>query len=46
MGYTILGKVDTLEEFEKLKSKKEPEFTIKAKFYRRNPPFSIVQMEY
>ena len=30
MGYTILGKVDTLEEFEKLKSKKEPEFTIKV----------------
>lgn len=29
MGYTIFGKVDTLEEFEKLKSKKEPEFTMK-----------------
>ena len=32
MGYTIFGKVDALEEFEKLKSKKEPEFTIRTFF--------------
>ena len=42
MGYTIFGKVDTLEEFEKLKSKKEPEFTIKVEPFSWNDNFSEV----
>ena len=45
MGYTILGKVDTLEEFEKLKSKKEPEFTIKVEPFSWNDNFSEVALE-
>ena len=45
MGYTIFGKVDTLEEFEKLKSKKEPEFTIKEEPFSWNDNFSEVALE-
>ena len=45
MGYTIFGKVDTLEEFEKLKSKKEPEFTIKVEPFSWNDNFSEVALE-
>ena len=45
MGYTILGKVDTLEEFEKLKRKKEPEFTIKVEPFSWNGNFSEVALE-
>ena len=45
MGYTILGKVDTLEEFEKLKSKKEPEFAIKVEPFSWNDNFSEVALE-
>ena len=45
MGYTILGKVDTLEEFEKLKSKKEPEFTLKSEAFSWNDNFSEVALE-
>ena len=45
MGYTIFGKVDALEEFEKLKSKKEPEFTIKEEPYSWNDNFSEVALE-
>ena len=45
MGYTILGKVDTLEEFEKLKSKKEPEFTIKEEPFSFYDNFSEVALE-
>jgi hypothetical protein len=45
MGYTIFGKVDTLEEFEKLKSVKEPEFTIKAEPFSWNDNFSEIALE-
>ena len=45
MGYTIFGKVDALEEFEKLKSKKEPEFTIKEEHFSWNDNFSEVALE-
>lgn len=45
MGYTILGKVDTLEEFEKLKRKKEPEFTIKEVPFTWNDNFSEIALE-
>ena len=45
MGYTILGKVDTLEEFEKLKSKKEPEFTIKVEPFSWNDNLSEIALE-
>ena len=45
MGYTIFGKVDTLEEFEKLKSKKELEFTIKVEPFSWNDNFSEVALE-
>ena len=45
MGYTILGKVDTLEEFEKLKSKKEPEFTIKTEPFSWNDNLSEIALE-
>ena len=45
MGYTILGKVDTLEEFEKLNSKKEPEFIIKDEPFSWNDNFSEVALE-
>ena len=45
MGYTIFGKVDTLEEFEKLKSKKEPKFTIKEEPFSWNDNFSEVALE-
>ena len=44
-GYTIFGKVDTLEEFEKLKSKKEPEFIIKVEPFSWNDNFSEVALE-
>lgn len=45
MGYTIFGKVDTLEEFEKLKSKKEPEFTIKEEPFSWNDNLSEIALE-
>ena len=45
MGYTIFGKVDTLEEFEKLKNKKESEFTIKVEPFSWNDNFSEVALE-
>ena len=45
MGYTIFGKVDTLEEFEKLKSKKEPEFTIKVEPFSWNDNLSEIALE-
>ena len=45
MGYTILGKVDTLEEFEKLKSKKEPEFTLKSEPFSWNDNLSEIALE-
>ena len=45
MWYTIFGKVDTFEEFEKLKSKKEPEFTIKEEPFSWNDNFSEVALE-
>lgn len=45
MGYTIFGKVDTLEEFEKLKSKKEPEFTIKVEPFSWNENLSEIALE-
>ena len=45
MGYTISGKVDTLEEFEKLKSKKEPEFTIKVEPFSWNDNLSEIALE-
>ena len=45
MGYTIFGKVDTLEEFEKLKCKKEPEFTTKVEHFSWNDNFSEVALE-
>lgn len=45
MGYTIFGKVDTLEEFEKLKSKKEPEFTLKSEPFSWNDNLSEIALE-
>lgn len=45
MGYTILGKVDTLEEFEKLRNRKEPEFALKAEPFSWNDNFSEVALE-
>ena len=45
MGYTIFGKVDTLEEFEKLKSKKEPKFTIKVEPFSWNDNLSEIALE-
>ena len=45
MGYTILGKVDTLEEFERLNNKKEPEFTIKVEPFSWNDNFSEIALE-
>ena len=45
MGYTIFGKVDTLEEFEKLKSKKEPEFTLKEEPFSWNDNLSEIALE-
>ena len=45
MGYTIFGKVDTLEEFEKLRREKEREFTIKAEPFSWNDSFSEVALE-
>ena len=45
MGYTIFGKVDTLEEFDKLKSKKEPEFTIKVEPFSWNDNLSEIALE-
>lgn len=45
MGYTIFGKVDTLEEFEKLKSKKELEFTIKEEPFSWNDNLSEIALE-
>ena len=45
MGYTIFGKVDTLEEFEKLKSEKEPEFTIKVEPFSWNENLSEIALE-
>lgn len=47
MGYTILGKVGTLEEFERLKNKniQEPEFTIKVKPFSWNDNFSEIALE-
>ena len=45
MGYTIFGKVDTLEKFEKLKSKKEPEFTIKVEPFSWNDNLSEIALE-
>lgn len=45
MGYTIFGKFDTLEEFEKLNSKKEPEFIIKEEPFSWNDNFSEVALE-
>ena len=45
MGYTIFRKVDALEEFEKLKSKKEPEFTIKVEPFSWNDNLSEIALE-
>lgn len=45
MGYTIFGKVDTLEEFEKLKSKKEHEFTLKSEPFSWNDNLSELALE-
>ena len=45
MGYTIFGKVDTLEEFEKLNSKKESEFTIKVEPFSWNDNLSEIALE-
>ena len=45
MGYTIFGKVDTLEEFEKLKSKKEPEFILKEEPFSWNDNLSEIALE-
>ena len=45
MGYTIFGKVDTLEEFEKLKSKKEPEFTLKEEPFSWNDNLSEIALK-
>ena len=45
MGYTILGKVDTLEEFEKLRNRKEPEFALKVEPFSWNDNFSEIALE-
>ena len=45
MGYTIFGKVDTLEEFEKLRREKEREFTIKVEPFSWNDNLSEIALE-
>ena len=47
MGYTIYGKVDTLEELEKLKNNNTqiPEFTIKEVPFSWNDNFSEIALE-
>ena len=45
MGYTIFGQVNTSDESEKLKSKKELEFTIKVDPFSWNDNFSEVALE-